>query len=177
MEPELKKEVIALSKIIDEMDYYQILKIGQKAFTEEIKRAYFMQSRIYHPDKFFNEDPALLEMVTKIFKRVSEAYKVLSDNKKRVAYFKAINGPDRKTNLRFSAALLEQSSNGTPVDEGQTAMGRKYYQLAKTAINNKDLNSAKINLQLASKMEPNNQTFKAKITEVEETIKLRKKKL
>jgi DnaJ-class molecular chaperone len=176
MEPELKKEVITLSKIIEEMDYFQILKIGQKAFTEEIKRAYFTQSRIFHPDKYYNEDPQLLAQVNTIFKRVNEGYKVLSDQKKRVAYTKAINGPDRKNNLRFVAAQLEQSTTGTPADEGQTPMGRKYYQMAKTSINNKDFNAAKINLQLAAKMEPMNQTFKAKLVEVEETIKLKKKK-
>lgn len=177
MNPEFKKEVTALAKIIDEMDYYQILKVGQRAFSAEVKRAYFDQSRIYHPDKYYNEDPALLAMVTKVFKRISEAYGVLSDPKKRAAYTRAINSPNRKQFLRFNAKLLEQQPGGAPEDEGQTAMGKKYYQMAKTAMTNKDYQSAKINLQLAAKMEPDNQTFKAKLAEVEETLKLRKKKL
>ncbi len=175
MDPEFKKEVVALAKVVDEMDYYQILKVKEKAFTEEIKNAYFKQSRIFHPDKYYNEEQALQNMVTKIFKRISEAYKVLSDQDKRAAYTRAINGPDKKKHLRYNKRLLEQSQKEAE-DEGQTAMGKKYYQLAKTGIMNKDYNSAKINLQLAAKMEPNNQTFKKKLAEVDELIKMRKKK-
>jgi len=176
MDPQLKKEVLALARIIDDMDYYQILKVKQKAFSEEIKRAYFKQSRIFHPDKYYNEDPTLVNLVTKIFKRMNEAYKVLSDPKKRSIYTKAINGPNREKFLRFDPKMMEEANAKEAVDEGQTPMGKKYFQMAKTAINNKDYNGAKINLQLAAKMEPNNQTFKNKLKEVEETIKMRKKK-
>ncbi|MFO8056970.1 MAG: J domain-containing protein [bacterium] len=176
MDPQFKKEVMALARIIDEMDYYQILKVKQKAFTEEIKRAYFKQSRLFHPDKYYNEDPALVNLVTKIFKRMNEAYKVLSDPRKRPVYTRAINGPQREKFLRFDPKMMENAGAKEKEDEGQTAMGKKYYQMAKTAINNKDYNAAKINLQLASKMEPNNKTFKSKLQEVEETLKMRKKK-
>lgn len=175
MDPEFKKEIISLVKLIDEMDYYQILKAKQKAFTEEIKKAYFNQSRIFHPDKYFNEDPALVEMISKIFKRICESYKVLSDQEKRVTYTKSINGPERKKFLRYNPKLVESVKKGHPVDEGKTAMGKKYYQMAKTSLRNKDYNSAKINLQLAAKMEPQNLTFKEKLEEVESVIKMRKK--
>lgn len=174
MDPEFKKEAIALAKIIDDMDYYQILKVKQTAFTQEIKNAYFKQSRIYHPDKFYNEESSLQHMITKVFKRISESYKVLSDQEKRVAYTKAINGPERKKFLRYSSKLFEKAQNEKE-DEGQTPMGKKYYLMAKTAMQNKDYSGAKINLQLAAKMEPNNQTFKAKIAEIDELMKLRKK--
>jgi len=177
MDPEFKKEVVSLAKIIDEMDYYQILRVSPRAFTQEIKKAYFDQSRLFHPDKYYSEDPALVAMISKVFKRVCEAYKVLSDQDKRASYTKAINGPNRKNFLRYNPKMIEQSKKGHPEDEGQTAMGKKYYQLAKTSLRNKDYNSAKINLQLAAKMEPNNQTFKEKLAEVEEIMKKRKKKV
>jgi curved DNA-binding protein CbpA len=175
MDAEFTRKVITLAKTIDDLDYYELLEVKPKAFTDEIKVAYFKQSRLFHPDKYYNEDPRLVEVITKIFKRITEAYKVLSDKDKRVAYTKAIAGPDRQKMLRYNPKLIEDTAKG-PEDEGQTAMGKKYYQLAKSSIQNKDYKSAKINLQLAAKMEPNNQTFKDRIAEVEEMLNLQKKK-
>jgi len=159
-----------LSKAIEDMDYYQILRIKENAFTQEIKNAYFRQSRHFHPDKFYNEDPEFQKQVTKIFKRISEAYKVLSDEEKRAVYTKSVKGPDRKKFLRYNPRIIDEAQKEQE-DEGQTPMGRKYYQMAKTSIQNKDYNSAKINLQLAAKMEPGNRTFKKKLDEVEELMK------
>jgi DnaJ-class molecular chaperone len=176
MELNIKQELSALVKVIDEMDYYQILKVDQKAFTEQIKHAYFDQSRKFHPDKYYQEDPEVVEMVSKVFKRTCEAYKVLSDANKRASYTKAINTPDRKKFLRYDPKIVDTAKKG-PENEGTTSMGRKYYQMAKTGLQNKDYNSAKINLQLAIKMEPANETFKSRLQEVEEILKLRKKKV
>jgi DnaJ-class molecular chaperone len=175
MDVEFKKEVIELAKVIDDQDYYEILKVKPKAFTEEIKAAYFRQSRLFHPDKYYNEDPRLVAVINKIFKRITESYKVLSDQEKRAAYTKSINGPNRKMMLRYNPKLIEDDKKG-PEDEGQTTMGKKYYQLAKSGIQNKDYKGAKINLQLAMKMEPNNHTFKDRMAEVDEMLAMQKKK-
>jgi curved DNA-binding protein CbpA len=171
MDPEFRKEVIELAKVIDDMDYYQILQIRQKAFTQEIKKAYFKQSRKFHPDKYYNEDPRLLAVITKIFKRIAEAYKILSDQDRRALYTKSISGPNRKKMLRFNPKLIEAEQKEKE-DEGQTAMGKKYYQMAKDGIRNKDYKSAKINLQLAMKMEPKNETFKKRMDEINEIMEM-----
>ncbi|HUT54635.1 MAG TPA: DnaJ domain-containing protein [bacterium] len=176
MDPAFKNEVVALAKNIDELDYYQVLRVSQKSFTAEIKKAYFDQSRYFHPDKYYGEDPQILGMISRIFKRITEAYKVLSDEDKRAAYNKGLAQPDRLRFVRFDLKALEQiKTGGAPENEGQTAMGKKYYQLAKQSINNKDYKSARINLQLAAKMEPTNQTFRLRLQEVEELLKEKKK--
>ena len=43
-------EIRALARVIDELDYYQILEISRKASTSELKRAYHASSRRFHPD-------------------------------------------------------------------------------------------------------------------------------
>ena len=112
--------------------------------------------------------------MTRIFKRVCEAYKVLSDKERRSLYARQISGPDRKKFLRFDLRVLEQEK-ARKEDEGRTPMGKKYYQLAKAAIQNKDFKGARINLQLAVKMEPQNQTFQERLKEMEDTLAMRKK--
>ncbi|MBS0648270.1 MAG: molecular chaperone DnaJ [Verrucomicrobia bacterium] len=62
-------------------DYYNVLGISKTATADEIKKAYRKNALKYHPDKNPG-DPA----AEKKFKEISEAYEVLSDDKKRQIY-------------------------------------------------------------------------------------------
>ncbi len=62
-------------------DYYDVLGISKGATADEIKKAYRKNALKYHPDK--NPGDAAAE---KKFKEISEAYEVLSDEKKRQIY-------------------------------------------------------------------------------------------
>lgn len=62
-------------------DYYNILGISKNATEDEIKKAYRKQALKYHPDKNPGDKDS-----EKKFKEISEAYEVLSDDKKRQIY-------------------------------------------------------------------------------------------
>ncbi|MDA8083157.1 MAG: molecular chaperone DnaJ [Nitrospiraceae bacterium] len=62
-------------------DYYEILGIDKKASQDEIKKAYRKLARKYHPD--LNPGDKTAENK---FKELTEAYEVLSDEKKRTEY-------------------------------------------------------------------------------------------
>lgn len=61
-------------------DYYDILAVNKNASEAEIKRAYRKLALEYHPDRNKTKDAA------EKFKEITEAYEVLSDNKKRQTY-------------------------------------------------------------------------------------------
>ncbi len=62
-------------------DFYQTLGVNRKASADEIRKAYKRLARKYHPDVNPGDKSA-----EERFKRISEAYDVLSDAKKRQMY-------------------------------------------------------------------------------------------
>jgi molecular chaperone DnaJ len=73
-------------------DYYKVLGVGEKSGKDEIKKKYRQLAKKYHPDR--NQGSKEAE---EKFKEISEAYDILSDDKKRQQYdtmrrFGGING-------------------------------------------------------------------------------------
>lgn len=64
------------------VDYYRTLEVARSSSTADIKKAYRKLALKWHPDK----NPDNPDEANKRFKEISEAYEVLSDEKKRRVY-------------------------------------------------------------------------------------------
>ena len=61
-------------------DYYSILGVNKEANSSDIKKGYFKQSKLYHPDK--NKEPGAKEK----FQNITEAYGVLKEEDTKKIY-------------------------------------------------------------------------------------------
>jgi curved DNA-binding protein len=66
---------------MSDMDYYKLLGVDKNASESEIKKAYRKMAMKYHPDRTKGDKSA-----EEMFKKISEAYAVLSDKEKRQQY-------------------------------------------------------------------------------------------
>lgn len=67
-------------------DHYRALGVTNNASKDEIKEAFRKLAIQFHPDKHVQSSKSARDSATLKFKQVSEAYEVLTDDRKRAAY-------------------------------------------------------------------------------------------
>lgn len=78
-------------------NYYQILEIQRNASESQIKKAFRLLAKKYHPDKIdINDSPDQIENAKQIFRDVLNAYDVLSDEKRKSEYDRRIRNIEYK---------------------------------------------------------------------------------
>ena len=158
-------EIKALARIIGEIDYYQLLHLRRDAPSGEVKKAYHATSRAFHPDANRHLDPDLQEAVRVVAMRVSEAYSVLRNPRRRRAYDQRL---DAGEGLRIQLAEAQAVAEKKEVEQrsGRTAQGRQFHQLAQKDMKREDWPAALRNLKTAQSFEPDNDLFKEEIAMV-----------
>lgn len=68
---------LAWAESLEDLNYYDILRVPEDAPAEEIQRAFHDLSLRCHPDRFVEEGPEVATAAASVFKRAAEAYNVL----------------------------------------------------------------------------------------------------
>ncbi len=97
--------------------YYDILNVRKNAGDDEIKQAFRRLAMKYHPDKNPND-----KVAEEKFKKINEAYSVLSDKQKRQAYDMggfSNNSQYTYSSQGFNGQSYENSAGAGPFQEDE----------------------------------------------------------
>ncbi len=148
-------EIRALVRIMDELTYYQLFHVEADCSARDLKQAYYTCSRTFHPDANRNLEPELLRHCHLISKRITEAYCVLRDPRKRKVYDeKLTSGSGVRMQLAEAKAAQDKSKSEKRV--AKTPQGIQFLNKAEDDIRRADFSAAVRNLQMALTFEPNN---------------------
>jgi DnaJ-class molecular chaperone len=152
-------EIQALVRIMGELSYYQILHVEPGVPNREIKRAYYATARTFHPDNNRHLEPAMRKDCHLISKRITEAYCVLRDPRKRKAYDERLRSGEG-LRIQLSEAKAAHAKRDTESRQGKTPQGRQFVQKAVQDMQRGDHAAAVNNLQMALTFEPGSDYFK-----------------
>ncbi|HJO22305.1 MAG: J domain-containing protein [Myxococcota bacterium] len=152
--PELAPaEIKALARIMDELDYYQIMHVKPGASPREVKQSYYSTSRCFHPDANRHLAGDLREAIVEIAKRVTEAYAVLRNPRRREAYDQML---ENGRGVRLQLVQATEEARQQVENVAATPQGQQYWNLAQSDSAREDWPSAVRNLQTALAFEPSN---------------------
>ena len=115
----LQEEILAFAARIDR-PYHEILEVEVDADARAIKKAYFAKSKRLHPDRYFRKNTGEYgPLIERCFKKLLEAYELLSD-------------PNTRAEVQKNLAATAPASDAAPavasepsVKPGQAEKSRK----------------------------------------------------
>jgi DnaJ-class molecular chaperone len=163
-------EIMALARIMGELDYYQLLHLERSASPRDVKHAYHACSRTFHPDANRHLGEELHAAVCRVAKVITEAYQVLRDPRRRSAYDAMLEG-ETGVRIRLGEAAAQGGRRDVEKREGRTPQGRQYYNLARGDMGRGDWSAAARNLQTALTFERDNEFFKAELANIRQKLR------
>lgn len=116
---------------IESADYYSILGVEKWASLDKIRKAYYSAAKEFHSDRHIHlPSDSLKGKLNSIFTHLTNVYKVLSDEKKRMQYDQELSAkPARLQSDNAQANKVELAK--IRFKEGQEAFRQGAYALAK----------------------------------------------
>lgn len=132
---------------LDELDYYALFALPSAASQEDVREAFHRFALLFHPDRYVDE-PERQAHALRVFKRGSEAYRVLSNQVLRARFDKArASGATRLSADEMFAGA--DASTGAVAEVPLPAVAQALYDKAVQALERGDLAGAKMHAMLA----------------------------
>lgn len=142
-----REEIEAKLARIDELNHYELLELPNDAPSELISQAFPALARRWHPDRLSPEYGDLRDAVTRVFARMTEANRVLSNPNSRKGYDQSLavntDGPSEQDQV----ALVLRSAEA--------------FQKAEIMMKKKDLERAEELARLAHEGDPEQPEYAA----------------
>jgi hypothetical protein len=154
---------------LDRTSYYHLLQIGRDAAAPVVRDSYYRLVARLHPDLYVDTlEAGTRAMLVSIYSRIVEAYRVLSDPKKREQYDRALAAGA----LRWSPeAERAAQARRDPEDEIKNPNARRLFKLGRAALLAGDGKGAVMNLKLALSAEPRSDLIRAELAKAEALLR------
>jgi curved DNA-binding protein CbpA len=158
-----------MARQLDELDYYALLGLTRDASVDAIKVAFHDFARRFHPDRHAS-DPARMHKATVIYRRATEAYRVLTNLDQRRRYDEQLAGG--KLRLEASAAGSFRPS-GVPTSDSIAPRARPFAARAEQAFKSGDFKQARLNFQIALQHDAQSASLRQRLADVDALIRTR----
>ena len=157
----LQVEIETLHELLDELDYYRILRLPRTCTAEEVGQAFRKESRRLHPDRVAAiRDPAIQRQANAIYRLVGEAYRCLKDPERRARYDQLLDEGQLRMTDEADAAAQADRHRGDPEYAAHDPKAEKYWKMALRDFRDENFGAAVMNIQFALNFEPDNEVFK-----------------
>ncbi len=162
----LAELVESLHAGLDQRSYYDLLGVKPDANEARLKAYYLRRSLLLHPDRHRKlRGSPLYAKVEAVYKRINEAYSVLSAPTQRMRYDEGL----KRGELRLS----ETGGRGRGLDPEASIKdhsARKFYRLGRDALAAGNPKAARMHLQLARSREADSAAIAALLEQVNEAL-------
>jgi len=165
-------EILAFARVVDELDYYELLHLPREAPARDIRRAYHDASRRFHPDAHRHQGEELRSASASISKRICEAYSVLRDPRRRRVYDDFIEQGEG-TRLPLGQLLEQASQRERTVRQGSSVQGQQFFRRGLADMERGDWAAAARNFRTAQAFEPANPEIGQKLEETKAQLRER----
>jgi len=145
-----------LDRVEGAATYYDILGIDSKAAVSEIKTAYILLAKLFHPDRFHRAESGLLARIQLAFAKVQSAYDTLRSTDARENYdFKVRKELETRAKLKAQGVNLDE---GVDVKKEQ---GLENFEVGLSLLMDGDAEAATPFLARAAHYNPDNALYRA----------------
>ncbi|MBI2389534.1 MAG: hypothetical protein HYV09_08050 [Deltaproteobacteria bacterium] len=179
--PEDHHLVLSWAEALDQADYLALLDLAPPREgepgpnDEEIIDAFHTFAERFHPDSYADAPHDVREAALAVFRRGAEAYRVLRDVSLRQRYYRLLEAGT----LRMSPEEIAHAEKGerkrpdTARQAVKTAAAAPFAAEADAQLAAGDLKKARLQLQLATMKEPDNEDLAAMLLDVEARLAAR----
>lgn len=153
---------------LEALDYYTLLSIDASAGPDDVRRAFHRFAAKYHPDRFLSvgASASKVERANQIYRRGAEAYKVLTDGRRRKLYDVQLSQGKVRFDATAEAPPEPAQLTKWPV-KVKSPMARPFATKAEQAFKAGDFGTCKVNLRMALSKDAGNAQIAALLAEVE----------
>jgi curved DNA-binding protein CbpA len=167
--------------LIDYLNYYQLFQVERAASYDEIRAAFHAFANAFHPDGHPGRPSAERAALEKIFKRGTEAYVVLTDDRLRADYDQKLveTNPTTIEPPRIISDVppkLSRPASNKLEDRVKVPTARPFASKAEELAAKGDLKGAKLQIAMARQKDPDNPALEGFAKSIEAQLKAQAQK-